>query len=169
MGFHVRQALPDDREAILEIANALHPEWFTELGIEDIAKDLQIEQALVAVDDERVVGFVIYCVAKDGKTAELSWIAVRPELHRRGIGRAMIEVLQAILTEQGILALEVSTVAPTIEREPYARTLNFYSAMDFSYVRIDKEWYATGVDRLLLRKILSRKTMPLDRRLKPSA
>lgn len=154
MLIHVRQALGGDHASILEIARSLHPQWFSELGIKDIARDLQVERGLIAEDDGKAVGFLIYC-AKDNRTAELSWIGVRPELHRKGIGRALVNALEASLVQSGFQSLEVSTVAATTEDESYARTRTFYRAVGFSDVQIDMKWFSSGDDRLLLRKPLS--------------
>lgn len=152
---YVRQIVGEDHDSIIEIAKALYPRWFNELGLEQITRNLQTEQGLVALDNGRVVGFVIYSTDENSKTAELSWIAVRPELHRKGTGWALVNALIEILTRQAFRALEVSTVAPTIEYEPYARTREFYHGVGFSDVQIDKAWYPSGDDRLLLRKQLS--------------
>lgn len=152
MPIKIRQAVAEDHGSILEIARSLHPRWFSELGIRDIARDLQVEKGLIA-EDEQTVGFVVYR-AKDGR-AELSWIGVRPEFHRRGIGRALMNALEKLLVQGGSRILEVSTVAATIADEFYARTRSFYHAVGFSDVQIDLKWYPSGDDRLLLRKRLS--------------
>ena len=152
---YIRQVLSEDHGSIVEIAKALYPRWFNELGLEQIVRDLQTEQGLVALDEGRVVGFAVYSTDENSKIAELIWIAVRPELHRKGMGRALVNALEETLTRQGFRAIEVSTVAPTIEYEPYARTREFYYGVGFSDVRIDKSWYEGRDDRLLLRKQLS--------------
>jgi len=155
MNAQIRPIRPDDHESILEVAKALHPGWFNELGLQEIAHDLQNEDGLVAVDNGKIVGFVIHCEREDDMSAELSWIAVRPELHRRGIGRLLVNSLVDVLTQQGVHTLEVSTVAPTVEYEPYARTRSFYHSVGFSDVQIDKNFFPSGDDRLLLRKHLA--------------
>jgi ribosomal protein S18 acetylase RimI-like enzyme len=157
MPIHVRAALSEDHTAILEIARSLHPRWFNELGIREIARDLQIEKGLVADDRGKAVGFAIYRT-KDGRTAELSWIGVRPEAHRKGIGRALVNTLEALLAQSGVRTLEVSTVAATVVDESYAKTRNFYHAIGFSDVQIYSKWYPSGDDRLLLQKHLSSHT-----------
>jgi ribosomal protein S18 acetylase RimI-like enzyme len=150
----IRQFLREDHEAIVEIAKALHPQWFNELGLEQIEKDLQTEQGLVALEEDRAAGFLIYRIDGMLKTVDLSWIGVRPDLHRRGIGRALVLALEERLAGQGFRSLEVSTVAQTIDYEPYARTRNFYYGVGFADVRIDQGWFSSGDDRLLLRKPL---------------
>ena len=155
MQVQVRPILLDDHESILEIAKALHPAWFNELGLQEIVRDVQKERGLIAIDNGRAVGFVIYRKNENGNSAELSWIAVRPEFHRRGVGRSLMNSLAEVLTQQGIRMLEVSTVAPTVEYEPYARTRSFYHGVGFSDVQIDKNYYRSGDDRLLLKKHLA--------------
>jgi len=146
----VRRILAEDYRLIAEIARSLHPQWFTESALEEIARDIRTQDGFAALEKE-VVGFATY-VLTDNKTAELTWIGVSPELHRRGVGRALVKEIEGELAQRGVQSLQVSTLAPTVEYEPYARTRNFYHAIGFSDVRIDEKWFPTGDDRLLLHK-----------------
>jgi ribosomal protein S18 acetylase RimI-like enzyme len=157
MTLHIRRIIQEDHTAIVETAKALH-QWFTELGVQQIAKDLQTQKGLVALEDESTAGFVTYVITVDEKVAELTWIAVHPEFHRKGIGRCLVKALEKVLVKLGVSALEVSTVADSVEYEPYARTRSFYHALGFSDVRVDRKWYPSGDDRLLLRKPLTKRT-----------
>ena len=107
---------------------------------------------ICGIEARKVIGFATYHVANDEKTAELSWIGMWPEFHRTGIGRALVNAIEADLAQRGVQALVVSTVASTVEYEPYARTRRFYRAIGFSNVQVDMKWYPSGDDRLLLRK-----------------
>jgi ribosomal protein S18 acetylase RimI-like enzyme len=151
----IRRLRPEDFGSIVEIARGL-PQWFTESGIQEITRDIQTHEGFVALDEERVVGFATFTLLSDTKTAELSWIGVHPQLHRKGIGRTLVNAVEGDLLQRGFLSLEVSTVARTVEYEPYARTQRFYYAVGFSDLRIDKGWYPSGDDRLLLSKQLGR-------------
>jgi ribosomal protein S18 acetylase RimI-like enzyme len=102
-----------------------------------------------------MAGSVSYAITEDEKVAELTWIAVRPESHRKGIGRCLVESLEGLLMQLGVSAIELSTVADSVEYEPYARTRDFYHALGFADVRVDKKWFPSGDDRLLLRKLLT--------------
>jgi len=42
---YIRQALGEDYGSIIEIARTLHPQWFNEVALEQIAKDLQTKRA----------------------------------------------------------------------------------------------------------------------------
>jgi ribosomal protein S18 acetylase RimI-like enzyme len=157
MPLHIRQITQEDHGTIVAMAKLLR-QWFTETGIQQIARDLQSHKGLVALEDENIAGFVTYAIAVDERVAELTWIAVHPNLHRKGIGRSLVGALEEVLARLGVSALEVSTVADSIEYEPYARTRSFYHALGFSDVHVDREWYPSGDDRLLLRKLLAERT-----------
>jgi ribosomal protein S18 acetylase RimI-like enzyme len=153
----IRQIIQEDHATIVAMAKLL-PQWFTELGVQQIARDLQIQNGIVALENENIAGFVTYAITVDKTVAELTWIAVHSNLHRKGIGRSLVEALEEVLVRLGVSALEVSTVADSVEYEPYARTRSFYHALGFSDVRVDREWYPSGDDRLLLRKVLAERT-----------
>jgi ribosomal protein S18 acetylase RimI-like enzyme len=158
MTLHIRQIIREDHATIVAMAKLL-PQWFTELGIQRIARDLQTQNGLVALEDENIAGFVTYAITVDETAAELTWIAVHPNLHRKGIGRSLVEALEEVLVRLGASALEVSTVADSVEYEPYARTRSFYHALGFSDIRVDRGWYPSGDDRLLLRKLPTERTV----------
>jgi ribosomal protein S18 acetylase RimI-like enzyme len=98
------------------------------------------------------VGFVTYRVNADRETAELTWIGVRPDFQRKGIGRRLVEAIEQELSRKGVKTLEVSTVAPTVNYEPYARTRRFYHGIGFRDVRVEPKGFPSGDDKLLLRK-----------------
>jgi GNAT superfamily N-acetyltransferase len=63
---------------------------------------------------------------------EVHFMAVRPECHRRGIGRALLARLEAEAAARGGQWLHVKTLAPSHPDPFYARTRSFYGAMGFS-------------------------------------
>ena len=112
-----RRILPEDYEPITEIARSLHPQWFTESALEEIARAVRTQDGFVAIE-KKVVGLATYLQAGKDRTAELTWIAVRPEIHRKGVGRALVEAIEEELAKQRIQSLQVSTLAPTEEYDP---------------------------------------------------
>jgi ribosomal protein S18 acetylase RimI-like enzyme len=68
--------------------------------------------------------------------AEIDVIAVTPDHHRRGIGRAMVDCAERLLAEDGVEYLQVKTLADTIEYEPYARTRAFYATCGFRPLQV---------------------------------
>jgi len=64
-------------------------------------------------------------------SAEIYVMGILPEMHRQGIGRALIDHAQEWLTNQGIEYLQVKTLGPSQPDVNYARTRSFYEAMGF--------------------------------------
>lgn len=58
-------------------------------------------------------------------------MAVRPDWHRQGIGRALLAQLEREATARGGRWLHVKTLAPSHPDPFYARTRKFYRAMGF--------------------------------------
>jgi ribosomal protein S18 acetylase RimI-like enzyme len=148
----VGEITPEDYQEVDSIARALNPTWFTEAALQEIAYAVRHENGYVAVMDGVQVGFVTYRVNADDETAELTWIGVRPDFQRKGIGRRLVGAIEQELIGRGVKTLEVSTVAPTVNYEPYAQTRRFYHAIGFSDVRIEPKGFPRGDDKLLLRK-----------------
>jgi GNAT superfamily N-acetyltransferase len=59
-------------------------------------------------------------------------MAVRPEFHRQGVGRALLSHLEIEAAARGGLWLHVKTLAPSHPDPFYARTRKFYEAMGFA-------------------------------------
>jgi GNAT superfamily N-acetyltransferase len=62
---------------------------------------------------------------------ELYIMGVRPEYHRQGIGRALINRVETILRQQSIEYWQVKTLAYSHPDKFYARTRAFYFSMGF--------------------------------------
>jgi GNAT superfamily N-acetyltransferase len=62
---------------------------------------------------------------------EILWLAVMPGLQQEGQGTALIQVLADQAKCNGIVALEVKTLAATVESPRYARTRRFYERRGF--------------------------------------
>lgn len=134
-----------DRAAILELARNL-PDWFNAQGLVQMAQDVRSHQGVVAVEAGRLVGFATWHVM-DSETADLSWLGVAKEVHRKGIGSALVRLVLSRLRTEGIRYLEVSTVADSVDDEPYANTRKFYRAMGFRDLRVDPSFWGEGKDR----------------------
>ena len=148
----IREIRPTDYHAIDSIALALTPTWFTEAALPEIAQAVRNEHGRVAFKDGVQVGFATYNVSSNNQTAQLTWISVHPDLHRQGVGRKLIESIERELSSEGVLKLEVCTVAATVQYEPYARTRSFYHAIGFNDVSVEPKGFPSGDDKLLLRK-----------------
>jgi ribosomal protein S18 acetylase RimI-like enzyme len=58
-------------------------------------------------------------------------MAVAPAMHRRGIGRALVETLEADLIADGVELLQVKTLGPSLPDASYDQTRRFYRRMGF--------------------------------------
>lgn len=91
--------------------------------------DLRYQPGWVATLEDRIIGFVSFFV-NQGK-AEIGWIGVRPNLHRGGTGRLLLERLVTTLRSAQIGELYVHTLGDAVEYEPYRKTRAFYRGMGF--------------------------------------
>lgn len=107
------------------------PEWF---GIEEATRqyieDIQGLPTLLAVRGDEVVGFLTLRT-HSAYAAEIHVMGVRPEWHRHGVGRALVQGAETHLRQQGIEYLQVKTLSAAHPDQHYARTRTFYMAMGF--------------------------------------
>ena len=119
-------------DACLAIAKELH-QYFSEKGIAIMGKDLQAHLLYVAKDSNEVAGFVTI-QRKNNHVAEISWMAVKLEHQRQGIGSALVNRVANDLRSQGIRVLEVKTLSADVEYTPYEKTRRFYEKMGFMHL-----------------------------------
>ena len=122
----------DDADACDAII-AGHPYHFAiEEGRRLCAAAVRSEQGLVAVELDRPVGFLTF-VHRFEHATEITWMAVRSDRRRTGIGRALIDALVAELRASNKRLLLVLTVSPTDDEDGpedgYAATRAFYAGM----------------------------------------
>ena len=103
-----------DVAALLVAAFAEHyPEAWPNLesAAQEVQESLGADRlSLIAVDaDERVVGWIGGISQYDGRVWELHPVVVAPELQRKGIGRALVEALEARASERGGLTMWLGT------------------------------------------------------------
>jgi GNAT superfamily N-acetyltransferase len=108
------------------------PHWF---GIEE-ANDGYVAAAeqhlsLVGVDEDGTDVGIITLVQHGKRSAEVHLLAVRPHLHRTGIGTQLLQRGEAVLRGKGVRFLQVKTLSPAHPDEGYARTRAFYEARGF--------------------------------------
>ena len=108
------------------------PAWF---GLPDsnaaYLRNLSLLPSWVAIVASQVVG-AITLEQHFPASFEVHFMAVRPEYHRRGIGRALLDRLEVEVRAGAGRWLHVKTLAPSHPDPSYARTRAFYEAMGFS-------------------------------------
>jgi len=126
----VRRIEPTDISSCERVLHAL-PHWFgIQKANEAYISSLATLPAYVATVDSEVVGFI--AVKHNNRdTSEIHVLAVEPNMHRRGVGRALIDAVEANLRVMGVSLLQVKTLGPSDHDEGYRRTREFYEAMGF--------------------------------------
>jgi GNAT superfamily N-acetyltransferase len=108
---------------------------FTAQAVERMPGDLRSQRLFVAREGGTVAGFISLTDAGDG-VAEITWMAVRSDRHRQGVGGALLHHAEDVLASEGFRGLLVRTLAPSVEYAPYEATRSFYRAMGFALDRV---------------------------------
>ncbi len=145
---------PSFEDSVVEIATVL-PQWFTKTGIENLKLDIKHQKGFVLRDNEnQVLGFVTYFMNQG--VAQIGWMGVHPDQHRKSIGSQLLEALEESLSSYGIKELLVSTLGDSVDYEPYARTRSFYRKNGFvDYKKINHLENPECEEELVLRKDLN--------------
>ena len=134
----IRRLAQTDAEACDAVVLSLPYHFGHEGGRAECARAVRTQEGLVAVEEGEVVGFVTLR-RQDPRSAEITWMAVRADRRRKGIGRRLIARTVDDLSRDGVELLSLLTVA---ESEPderdsdnYADTRAFYRAVGFVPLR----------------------------------
>ena len=85
---------------------------------------------------------------------DLYWIAVHPTSHRQGLGKAVLERVEAAVLKAGGERIYLDTAG----REQYAPTRAFYKNCGYREAADMKDYYAVGDSKLVLMKELNEST-----------
>lgn len=157
-GAGVRPLAPGDAEACDAIVLGLPYHFGLEEGRTACARAVREQQGLVATEGDEVVGFLTW-EPRFEEAAELTWMAIRHDRRRRGVGRALLDRLAEDLARAGRRTLAVLTVSPN-DPDPtpepadgYQSTRAFYRANGFVPVRdLPREWEG-NLALLLVRRL----------------
>lgn len=146
---------PLQRAAICRDILATLPDWFgTPEAVENYIVEAAALPMLVArEEDGTALGFATITV-ESADTIELHLIAIRPEAHRCGIGRLLLDGAEALARQGGYAFLSVKTLAPAVEDKNYAATRAFYAAMGFEPHEERPDVWGPDTPCLLMRKRL---------------
>jgi ribosomal protein S18 acetylase RimI-like enzyme len=135
MGISIaRQEDPAASRRLLKALTARLPEWFAQPDSNrHYAEQAEILEAWVARIDGEARGLLL--LKKHSiVSAEIYWLGVDPDHHRRGIGRALIGEIESRLRQERLKYLFVTTFHPDDPDEPYRRTRAFYEGVGFELV-----------------------------------
>lgn len=117
----------------LDIARGLRTH-FNDIAMEQMPVDLLEHDLYIAEEgDGQVVGFLAI-LRRNPDVGDVSWMGVRNDLWRRGIGTALLTKAAEDLASDGASILMVHTLSDTVDYEPYEATRAFYDAMGFKHL-----------------------------------
>jgi GNAT superfamily N-acetyltransferase len=138
-----------------ELIEAL-PEWF---GLPEsnasYLRNLAELPSWLALNEGEVVGAATLEEHFPG-SFEIHFMAVRPDFHRRGIGRLLVERLEDEARIGNGRWLHVKTLAPSHPDPFYARTRAFYLALGFAPLFQSSEIWGPENPAVILVKTLTR-------------
>ena len=145
---------PEHAPACEAIGRSL-PTWFgIEEGLRAIRDAATNGPGLVALDGERVVGFLTL-ERHFTEAWEISWMAVEPAWHRRGIGRRPVDASIVQTRLAGGRVLQVKTLADSHPSPEYVLTREFYRAMGFLRLEVFPDlWDPANPALLMVRPLL---------------
>ena len=107
------------------------PTWFgIPASVEDYIAVADRSPTVIASLGDEDVG-LLTLVRHSRYAAEVYVMAVLPELHRQGIGRALLRHAESILAAEGVEYLQVKTLAASRPDDGYEKTRAFYLAYGF--------------------------------------
>ena len=146
--------LSPEHAASCEAIGRSLPAWFgIDEGLSDLRRCAEEGPGLVATIDNRVAGFVTLATHFP-ETWEITWMAVAPDHHRQGIGRALIEAVIADARAAGACLLHIKPLADVHPSPEYAGTRAFYRALGFERLIVLPElWSPENPCLLMVRAI----------------
>jgi len=120
----IREMTWDDHTGVIRVVESL-PEWFDQTTrSHSIPIDIQHQSGFVAVQDDRVVGFVTLYVA-EGRL-QIGWLGVGKEFRGKGIGKALLQRVEKRALELGLAEVATYTLGDSVDYPPYELTRLFY-------------------------------------------
>lgn len=134
----------DHKEEALTIAKDL-PDFFDKAGLISLEKNLEQQELYGAFTGASMVGFIILRKA-DIASLEISWLAVRSNSQRQGMGSKLVKDSLNIFSTKGYKICYVKTLAETVENIGYAKTRAFYKKLGFYTLEIINPYPGWTVD-----------------------
>lgn len=144
-----RLMVAEDHEDVALLARSL-PEWFSPASMDHIPVDVTQQHGVVAIQDGKLVGFATWFVNEGD--AQIGWIAVARQLHRRGIGRKLVRHVIDLSSKFGVSHLRVWTLSDSVDYPPYEATRRFYAAQGLKPWRRVPGYCDDGSEMLIYRR-----------------
>ncbi|MGP0031533.1 MAG: GNAT family N-acetyltransferase [Acidimicrobiales bacterium] len=130
------------------------PTWFgIPASVEDYIAVADRSPSVIASIGDDDVG-LLTLVRHSPYAAEVYVMAVLAELHRRGIGRALLRHAEDMLAADGVEFLQVKTLAPSKPDDGYDKTRAFYLACGFRPLEEFRQLWDADNPALLMIKVI---------------
>jgi ribosomal protein S18 acetylase RimI-like enzyme len=130
MDFKIEGPLLNQSSVCVPILRML-PDWFgIEAAILDYEREIEHLPTFLAKAGGQMLGF-LSLKQHNPFSAEIHVMAVRPDVQRGGIGRALVEAAEVHARGLGAEYMQVKTLGPSRPDKGYARSRAFYEAMGF--------------------------------------
>lgn len=108
------------------------PDWFgNKASLEEYVEGVRELPFWAAMDEEgKCLGFFSVRIHY-GHTGDIYVCGVRPECHRKGIGRTLYGVVEQYFLETGCKYAMVETLSDRVDYAPYEKTRMFYESVGF--------------------------------------
>lgn len=129
-----REEDPAASRRTLEALIVRLPAWFAQPDSNrHYAEQAELLEAWTARRDGQALGLLLLKRHSD-VSAEIYWLGIDPDHHRRGVGQALIAAVEVRLKQEKLKYLLVMTLHPNDPYEPYRRTRAFYERLGFELV-----------------------------------
>ena len=126
----------------------------SERSVDAYIRDVRDQPTLgVRAEDGEVAAFLALKLHNEF-SAEIYVMAVRRDLHRRGLGRRLVAAAEEYLSARGHEYVQVKTLGPSRPSAEYEATRHFYAACGFRPLEeIHGLWSADNPCLLLVKKL----------------
>jgi GNAT superfamily N-acetyltransferase len=132
------------------------PTWFgIPASVDDYVATADRSTTVIASLGHEDVGLLT--IVRHGRyAAEVYVMAVLPQFHRHGIGRALLSQTETMLAADGVEFLQVKTLAPSKPDEGYEKTRAFYLAYGFRPLEEFRDLWDADNPALQMVKVVSK-------------
>ncbi|CAL2102700.1 N-acetylglutamate synthase-like GNAT family acetyltransferase [Tenacibaculum sp. 190130A14a] len=142
----IRAFTKEDKESLLKLLDLNTPQYFDSSEKEDFIDYLenQTEDYFVVIEQNQIIGCGGINYFNNQKEARISWDMIHPEFHGKGVGKKLMNHrLHVINNHKNIDHIVVRT-------SQFVHL--FYEKMGFKLQRIEKDFWAKGIDMYFMTK-----------------